>query len=118
MDDLHVPAARGQRRHHALVPLLDGRRHLPLRQLRRLYVVLVRRELGPAAPIVGVARRQRSEMSTLDSPPSVEDNSAYAYYMKAQIPMKQSNILNDDMTSNTVSLLELSNVSAEDPKVL
>ena len=97
MDDLHVPAAGRQRRHHALVPFLDGRRHLPLRQLRRLYVVLVRRELGPAAaPIVGVARRQRSEMSTLDSPPSDEDNSAYAYYMKAQIPMKQSNILNDE----------------------
>ena len=70
VDDLHVPAARGQRRHHALVPLLDGRRHLPLRQLRRrrLRVVLVRRELGPAAAtVVGVARRQRSEMPTHES---------------------------------------------------
>ena len=36
------------------------------------------------------------------------------YFMKAKISMKQSNILNDDMTSDTVSLLELSNISAEE----
>ena len=69
MDDLHVPAPRGQRRHHALVTLLDGRRHLALRQIRRLLnVVTVRRELGSgsAAPsVVRVARRQRSEMLTV-----------------------------------------------------
>ena len=70
MDDLHVPAPRGQRRHHALVTLLDGRRHLALRQIRRLLnVVTVRRELGSGsaapAPVVRVARRQRSEMLTV-----------------------------------------------------
>ena len=109
VDDLHVPAARRQRRHHALVPFLDGRRHLALRQFGRLYVVLVRRELGPAAaPIVGVARRQRSEMTALRQTKTI------LYFMKAKISMKQSNILNDDMTSDTVSLLELSNISAEE----
>ena len=36
VDDLHVAAARGERRHHALVALQDRRRHLDLRHLGQL----------------------------------------------------------------------------------